>query len=263
VIGERIRTFRTRLTAAAPLTGTFLKTPSPVICEVLAQAAVDVVCVDAEHAPFGRQELDACLAILRAADQPSLVRIAACTPADIRGALDCGATGILVPHVTSADQARAIVAAARFGEGGRGYSGSTRAADFGAKPMRDHIHDSHAQTVLIAQIEDPAALDAVGAIAAVEGIDCVFIGRADLAVAMGKELSAAEVDAAAARICSAGSAAGTAIGIFVANVSDATEISHWRAAGASLFLIGSDQGFVLAQAKRLAGIFHDRGREVR
>jgi 2-keto-3-deoxy-L-rhamnonate aldolase RhmA len=261
-MGERIRTFRSRLRAVAPLSGTFLKTPSPVLCEILAQAAIDVVCVDAEHAPFGRQELDACLAILRAADQPSLVRIAACTPADIRGALDCGATGILVPHVTSADQARAIVAAARFGEGGRGYSGSTRAADFGAKPMRDHIHDSHSQTAVIAQIEDPAALDAVGAIAAVDGIDGVFIGRADLAVAMGKELSAAEVDAAAAGICSSANAAGIAVGIFVVNASDAAEIARWRAAGASLFLVGSDQSFVLAGAKRLAGIFHDHGRQV-
>jgi 2-keto-3-deoxy-L-rhamnonate aldolase RhmA len=262
-MGERIRTFRARLTAAAPLAGTFLKTPSPVICEVLARSAIDVVCLDAEHAPFGRQELDACLAMLRAADQPSLVRIAACSAADIRGALDSGATGILVPHVTSADQARAIVAAARFGESGRGYSGSTRAADFGAKPMRDHIQDSHAQTALIAQIEDLAALDAVTDIAAVEGIDCLFIGRADLAVAMGREPSAAEVDAAAARVCSAGSAAGTAVGVFVAGVNDAAEISRWRGAGASLFLIGSDQAFVLAEAKRLADLFQQRGREAR
>jgi 2-keto-3-deoxy-L-rhamnonate aldolase RhmA len=128
--------------------------------------------------------------------------------------------------------------------------------------MRDHIHDSHSQTALIAQIEDPAALDAVGAIAAVEGIDGVFIGRADLAVAMGKELAAAEVDAAAASICSSAIAAGIAVGIFVANVSDAAEIARWRAAGASLFLVGSDQSFVLAGAKGLAGIFHDHGRQV-
>jgi len=258
-MGERIQNFRARLNAAVPLSGTFLKTASPVICEVLARAAIDVVCLDAEHAPFGPREIDSCLAILRASDQPSLVRIAACTAADIRAALDGGATGVLVPHVTCADQARAIVTAARFGEAGRGYSGATRAGEFGTKPMHQHLRDSHERTALIAQIEDLAALDAVADIAAVDGIDCIFIGRVDLAVALGKEPAAPEVDAAAARVCDAARAAGVAVGVFCANVSDTAEFARWQSAGASLFMVGSDQGFVLAEAQRLAAMFHNQG----
>jgi 2-keto-3-deoxy-L-rhamnonate aldolase RhmA len=139
------QSFRTRLKDQILVIGTFVKTPSPV-CELLSHARLDVICLDAEHAPFGRTEIDGCVAALRAADQPSLVRISADTAADIRNALDAGATGILVPHVKSVDQAAAIVRASRYGEGGRGYSGSTRAADFAAKGMQAHLRDSSAQT---------------------------------------------------------------------------------------------------------------------
>src|SRR5258707_9711843 len=217
-MGDRIQSFRPRLTDRVPLIGTFLKTPSPMLCELLAHAQLDVVCLDAEHAPFGRMEIDGCVAALRAADQPSLVRISADTAADIRNALDAGATGILVPHVKSVDQAAAIVRASRYGDGGRGYSGSTRAADFAAKGMQAHLRDSGAQTTVIVQIEDLAALGPAAAIAAVEGVDCIFIGRADLAVAMQRDTSAPGVIDAVLGACAAAKSAGTAIGMFCADV---------------------------------------------
>lgn len=251
-MGERIQTFRARLRSGNPLIGTFVKTPSPIICEVLSLASLDVICLDTEHAPFGRLEIDICIAALRAADQPSLVRIAADSAAEIRNALDCGATGILVPHVTSVDQAVAIVRATRYGEGGRGYSGSTRAAAFATKDMQDHLDDSRAHTTVVVQIEDLAALDSVAAIAAVDGVDCVFVGRADLAVAMSKDPFAPEVIDAVAAICAAGKSAGSAVGMFSPSLDDA---SRWRAAGASLFLLGSDQGFVLSGARQIAAAF--------
>ena len=259
-MGKRIQSFRAALIGGTPLVGTFVKTPSPITCEVLTHALLDVVCLDAEHAPFGRTQIDSCVAVLHAADQPSLVRIAACTTTDICAALDCGATGILVPHVASAEQAVAIVTAARFGEGGRGYSGSTRAAGFGTKPMRDHIDDSHAQVAIIVQIEDLAALASVAAIAAVDGIDCVFIGRADLAVAMGRDTLAPEVAEAVAAICAAARTAGIAAGMFGHSLE---EIARWRAADASLFLLGSDQAFMLSAARQLAAAFHGRGHDSR
>ncbi len=252
-MGERIQSFRTRLTGGASLIGTFVKTPSPIICEVLAQAQLDVICLDGEHAPFGRMETDGCIAALRAADQPSLVRICAGSEAEIRGALDCGATGILAPHVTSADQAVAIARAARFGGGGRGYSGSTRSAEFGARSLREHIDDSNAHTVVIVQIEDPAAVNSVAAIAAVDGIDGLFIGRMDLAVALDKDPFAPEVIDAVAAVCAAGRRAGVAVGMFTPDIA---EIPRWRSAGASFFLLGSEQSFVLSGARQLAAAFH-------
>ena len=93
--------FRERLLSGEVLAGTFVKTPSPIICEVLGLTGLDVVCLDAEHAPFGRVELDGCIAALRAAGMPGLVRVAANSPEYILQALDYGATGVVVPHVTT------------------------------------------------------------------------------------------------------------------------------------------------------------------
>jgi 2-keto-3-deoxy-L-rhamnonate aldolase RhmA len=242
-------TFRKRLRGSELLVGTFLKTPSPIIAEVLARSTLDVHCIDAEHAPFGRLELDSCIAALRAAGVPVLVRVPGDSPHDIRNALDSGATGILVPHVTSAAQARAIVKAAHYCDGGRGYAGSTRAAEFTLKNMANHLADSREQTTVIVQIEDIAALDKVAEIAAVDGVDALFIGRIDLAVAMGKSVSDGQVIAAVRTVCGTSKKAGTAVGMFTP---DLNEIPDWIKLGTSLFMLSSDQSFILAGANTLA-----------
>lgn len=241
--------FRKRLTDGDPLIGTFIKTPSPIVAEVLSLSDLDVFCVDTEHAPFGRLETDLCVGAFRAADKPSLVRIADDSATEIRCALDSGATGILVPHVTSADQAAAIVKAAHFGDGGRGYAGSPRAAEYTTKSMADHVADSRERTTVIVQVEDIAALEQVAQIAGVEGVDALFVGRADLAVAMQKNVSDKQVVATVRDICAAGQSAGTAVGMFTPNLD---EIPDWRDAGASLFLLSSDQSMMLAGANALA-----------
>lgn len=248
-MGTGTDNFRERLAAGDTLVGTFLKTPSSIVAEVLSHSDLDLYCIDTEHAPFGRLETDLCVSALRAADRPSLVRTADDSPTEIRNALDSGATGILVPHVTSAEQASAIVKAAHFGDGGRGYAGSTRAADFTTRSMADHISDSLRQTAVIAQIEDMAALENVAQIAAVDGVDALFVGRVDLAVAMQKGVSDKAVVATVRDICAAGRLAGKPVGMFTP---DLDEIPDWRDAGASLFLLSSDQSMLLAGANALA-----------
>ena len=242
-------TFRKRLTDGEPLMGTFIKTPSSIVAEVLGLSDLDTIAIDSEHAPFGRVELDACIATLRAADMPSLVRLADDSSTQIRNALDCGASGIVVPHVTSAEQAAAIVKASHFGDRGRGYAGSPRAAGYTTKSMADHLADSRERTAVIVQIEDIAALDNVAQIAAIDGVDCLFVGRVDLAVAMRKGVSDKDVIAKVRDICAAARSEGTAVGMFTP---DLAEIPEWREAGASLFLLSSDQSILLAGANRLA-----------
>ena len=248
-MGNTVDSFRPRLIKNEPLIGTFLKTPSPVVAEVLSCSDLDVFCIDTEHAPFGRLDTDGCIALFRGADKPSLVRVADDSPTEIRNALDSGATGILVPHVTSAEQATAIVKSAHFGEGGRGFAGSTRAADFTTKPMTDHISDSKTNTTVIVQIEDIAALEHVAQIAAVDGVDALFVGRADLAVAMQKGPMDQDVIATVRDICAAGRGEGTAVGMFTP---DLQELPRWQDAGASLFLLSSDQSMMLDAANSLA-----------
>ncbi len=244
----RLESFADRLAQRATLVGTFLKTPSPIVCEVLGLSPLDVICLDAEHAPFGRLETDACISQLRHAHMPSLVRIPDDSATEIRSALDVGATGLLVPHVTSAEQAQRIVELAHFGEGGRGFAGSTRAARFTTRSRLEHLQCSEKETTIVLQIEDLAALDKVDAIAGVEGVHGLFIGRADLAVAMQHGVNDAAVLAAVKGICQACDGLNLAVGMFTP---DASEVPMWMACGASFFPFGSDHAFLLNGAKAL------------
>ena len=250
-MGNNTSAFRERLSSGEPVMGTFIKTPSSIVAEVIGYSDLDVFCIDTEHAPFGRLELDLCIGAFRAADRPSLVRIADHSAKEIRSALDSGATGIVVPHVTTADEAAAIVKAAHFGDGGRGYAGSSRAADFTTRNMTEHLTESRDQTTIIVQIEDIAALPNVKEIASVKGVNCLFIGRADLAVAMQKDIYDDEVVSAVRRVCADAKEVGTAVGMYTPNTD---EIPSWREAGASLFLLSSDQSMMLAGANALAKV---------
>jgi 2-keto-3-deoxy-L-rhamnonate aldolase RhmA len=241
-------TLKQRLAAGELIVGTFVKTPSSIVVEVLALSALDCLCLDAEHAPFDRIAVDGCAMAARAGGKDLLVRVPVATPEHILNALDCGATGIVAPHVRSAQEARDLVRMAHYGAGGRGYAGSSRAAGYTTSSMADHLERS-ARTIVIAQIEDPESIEDVEAIAAVEGIDALFVGRVDLTVAYG---SASQDDprvvAAVERVCAAGRAQGRPVGMFLARTSD---IPLWREKGASLFLLGSDHGFMLAGAAAL------------
>jgi 2-keto-3-deoxy-L-rhamnonate aldolase RhmA len=235
------------------LIGTWVKTPSPMVCEVLGKSSLDMLCLDAEHSPFDRGAIDGCLAATRAAGMPALVRVPSAAAEHTLNALDCGATGVVIPHVTSAGMAETVARAAHFGAGGRGYAGSTRAAEYTGKAMSQHLTDSAKQTTVVAQIEDLEALEAVEDIAAVDAIDCLFIGRVDLTVAMGAASpDDAKVVEAVERICQVGKSAGRAVGMFVGKLD---EVPHWIEAGASVFLLSSDHGFLLQGAEQLAQRF--------
>ena len=150
---------------------------------------------------------------------------------------------------TVSSAARDIVASAHYGPGGRGYAGSSRAAGYGAKAMADHKADSAVKTVVVAQIEDVEALDEIDEIAAVDGIDALFVGRIDLTVALGCESpDDPRVVAAVERIVAACVAARRPVGMFLSRPSD---VPLWRAKGATLFLLGSDHGFVRSGAQAL------------
>jgi 2-keto-3-deoxy-L-rhamnonate aldolase RhmA len=187
---------------------------------------------------------------------PSLVRVPSGTAEHVLNALDCGASGVVIPHVVSASQAEGLVKAAHYGAGGRGYAGSTRAAGFAGKAIRNHLQESAASTTLILQIEDLDALENIEAIAAVDGIDCLFIGRIDLTVALGADSPQdPQVVSAVERICKVARAANKRIGMFVP---DAAEAQTWIERGASLFLLESDQVFLLRGAADLRKRFDAR-----
>lgn len=247
--------FRQRMLAGDYLAGTFLKTPSYEMVEILAMSGLDFICLDAEHSSFDRGRMDACLAMARALDFPVLVRVGAGTAENILQALDSGAVGVVVPHVYDVAKAEEIARAARFGHHGRGYAGSTRWAGFTTQTMPDLLQKSRDETIVIAQIEEPEGVDAIGEIAAVDGIDGLFVGPADLTVAYGADANAAvRLDAALAAVGKAAQAAGKAYMSFVPNADKAQD---WAQHGMTMFFIASEQSWVLGAARGQAAGIHD------
>lgn len=242
--------FRQRLRAGQALCGTFIKTPHHQVVEIAASAGMDFVVLDAEHAPFGPHELDTCLLGARASGVAAIVRVPQRVGPSTLQALDLGAAGILAPHVTDAATARAVVASAHYQGGTRGFSNSPRAGGFGAMAMATHLDNWDNAVSVLCQIEDREGVDNIEAIAAVPGIDCLFIGRADLAVSYGvADLEHPLVQAAVARVLAAGRTAGIATGIFLG---DAGPVAAYASQGASLFLLGSDQSALKAGLARQA-----------
>jgi 2-keto-3-deoxy-L-rhamnonate aldolase RhmA len=229
--------------------GVFVKTPAIEVVELLALAGVDFICLDAEHAPLDRLALDRMIAMARAMALPCLVRIATARPEAIMQAFDMGAGGVVVPHVASVEMAQEIARWARFGHGGRGYAGSTRAAAYTTQGMAATLAEARDGRCVIAQIEEPEGVAAAEAIAALDGIDALFFGAADLAVARGltRTDDPALVEALAT-VARAAAAAGKPLAGYVAS---ADKLAEARAKGISMAFVGSEQSFILAGAREL------------
>lgn len=242
--------FKKRMLQGDILSGTFLKTPSFQLVEILAKTRMDFVALDAEHAPFDRLSADACLGMARALNYPALVRIPEGTPAAILKMLDSGANGVIVPHVNSVEKAQAVAQAAHFGHGGRGFAGSTRWAGYATRPMADVLQQDKDETVVLAQIEEPEAVDNIDAIAAVEGIDALFVGPADLAVCYGlTDPAAPQVRDAIRKVGIAAKKHGKCMVTFAPNTSWVPDL---KALGVTMFFIGSEHAFVMTGANEVA-----------
>jgi len=247
---KSVDSFKTRLNRGDLIVGTWLKTPAYIVADVLAGTELDVLCIDAEHAPFDRLSIDSSVLACKAHAMPVLVRVPTAAPHELLNALDVGATGVIVPHVTSGSMAEAITKAAQYGPDGRGYAGSSRAAGYTRRSMPQHVADSLAETVVVAQIEDRRGVENIQAIASVADIDCMFIGRADLALSYQTiDAQAPSVIAAAERICTVAREAGKRVGMFLADLS---EVPRWHAVGVTVFLLESDHTFLIRGAASLA-----------
>lgn len=235
-----------------PILGLFFKTPSPMVSEVLAQTELDVIVLDAEHAPFDPLSADQCISIFRLANKPVLVRPPVARPEWIQYALDSGADGILAPHICSAQQAEQLVSAAYYSKG-RGFAGTTRAADFGQTDMASYIDRANRNTTVIAMIEDLEAVDCLDEIFSVQGIDGFFIGRADLAAALGESSVLSDRSIALCKkIVEAARRHDRCVGMFTPSSNDAAQ---WKAKGVNFFFTSSDHALLLNGAKTLVSAF--------
>lgn len=238
---KRSESYRERLRSGGRLIGCFLKTPTGHATEILGDVGYDFVVIDEEHATFGRMETDTAILAAHAAGIAAIVRVQTGEPRDVMPALDGGAAGILVPHVATGAAARLAVASAHFKGGTRGFSNSPRAGRYGALSMRDHVAAGDALATVIAQIEDPEALDHLDEILDVEGVDAIFVGRGDLSVALGADSVNDQRVRDAVEQITAAARGRKPICVLANGPEDANQM---LGLGASVFILGTDQGFL-------------------
>ncbi len=165
------------------LLGMFVGIPSPSLVEMCGHAGVDFVIVDNEHGPAGIESTEH---MLRAARASGVIPVVRTLEGDILRVLDIGASAIQVPQVNTAEQAKRIVAAAKYPPiGMRGAAFSTRAAGYGFFGGERHVADSNVGTAVIVMTETRTAIENLDAILSVPGIDAVFFGPNDLSFSYG------------------------------------------------------------------------------
>lgn len=209
-----VNRLKLRLAAGETVFGSWLGMADPYAAEMAATCGFDWLLIDGEHAPNDLRSTMAQLAVIEPSSSLPVVRLRDDDPARIKQVLDAGAQSLMIPMIETAEQALRALRATRYPpEGIRGIGSSlARASRFSAIP--DYLKTANDQICLILQVESRAGLSALDDILAIDGIDCVFIGPADLAADMGHlgnaghpEVRAAVLDALA-RIAASGKAAG-------------------------------------------------------
>jgi 2-dehydro-3-deoxyglucarate aldolase/4-hydroxy-2-oxoheptanedioate aldolase len=225
------------LRESKPLIGTLVTTASPEVAEVLALASFDWLFIDLEHGSLSIH--DAQRAIQAVADRSfTVVRVADGTAENVKRVLDTGCDGIIAPHINSAEEARKIVALAKYPPLGERSAGLGRAQGYGLT-FADYIASANARTVVVVQIEHKDGVANVDEILQVPGIDAIFIGPYDLSGSMGilGHVSDARVLEAIEKVRAACTASKMPFGIYCATAEQASAAIQ---TGARLVAIGTD-----------------------
>jgi 4-hydroxy-2-oxoheptanedioate aldolase len=246
--------FKRALAEGRVLYGLWASMSGAYAVEVVAGAGFDWLMIDTEHSPNDLESVLTQLQIVAAYPTQAVVRVPWNDMVTIKRYLDIGAQTLLIPQINSAEEARAAVAYTRYPpQGLRGVGGTTRATRFGR--VKGYAQRAAAEICVIVQIESQQALDNLEEISAVDGVDGVFIGPADLHASLGfvgetrRPDVAPLIDDAIARI----SAAGKAPGIILTG-SD-SDVDRWVGKGLQFVAVGSDLGILARGAEALVGRF--------
>lgn len=250
---ERANPLKAAVAAGRPHIGLWCSLASALTTEIVAGSGAGWLLIDGEHSPNDLRSIMAQLQVAAAFPCEAVVRLPSDDPNLIKQAMDIGARSLMIPNVRTADQARAIVAAMTYAPGGfRGFSVGHRANAFGR--IAGYHANARAQQLLAVQIEDEAGVANAADIAAVEGVDVLFVGPGDLSTnmnAMGNP-NAAPVQEAIRSVRVAAAAAGKASGILAPAKADA---DRYLADGFTMVAVGSDLGLLARGSDALVASF--------
>jgi 4-hydroxy-2-oxoheptanedioate aldolase len=218
----------------------------PWLAEVIGRIGYDVIWFDMEHRAFGYDVIDGVALACRLTGIDLMVRVLKTGYTSPMRALEFGANGILVPHIRSVDEARQWVDWVRFPpRGRRGFDGAGADADFALADARTYLENADREIFLALQVEDRECVECVEEIAAVPGVDLLFIGPADLSISLGVpfEWNHPLLQSAIDRVAAAARKAGIWWGIPTGSAAQAQSMID---RGASLVTAGSDHDLLVS-----------------
>ncbi|AWH90006.1 2-dehydro-3-deoxyglucarate aldolase [Limnobaculum parvum] len=232
--------FRQDLLSGKPLIGCWASLANPITTEVLGYAGFDWLLLDGEHAPNDINTFIPQLMALKDSDSAAIVRPQSNDPVTIKRLLDIGFYNLLIPFVESEAEALQAVASTRYPpQGIRGVSVSHRSNGYGT--VADYFSKINDNISVMVQIESQQGVDNLDAIAAVDGVDCIFVGPSDLSAALGYlgQAGHPDVQQTIRHIFDRAKAHGKACGILAPVEADARRYLEW---GATFVAVGSDLG---------------------
>jgi len=246
-------TFKAAIKAGEPQIGLWSSLSSNYSVEVIAGAGFDWLLLDMEHSPNDLESLLAQMQVAAAYPSHPIVRVPWNDMVMIKRVLDAGAQTLLIPYVSTVEEAKAAVSYTRYPPHGvRGVAGVTRASRFGR--VKDYAKHAHEEICVLVQVETEAAAAQIEAICAVDGVDGVFIGPADLHASMGYTGETANpkimpmMEEAMRRIRKAGKAPG-----YLSPVE--ADAKKMLAAGCLFCAVGADIGLLARGAEALCAKF--------
>jgi 4-hydroxy-2-oxoheptanedioate aldolase len=248
-----VNPFKAGLAAGRSQVGIWCTIPGPMVAEALATCGYDWVLLDTEHTVTDVPDILPMLQAVAGWPVAPVVRAQWNDPVLIKRLLDFGAQTLMLPYVQTADEARAAVRAMRYAPAGfRGVSGMTRATGYGR--VAGYQQAAAAELCLIVQIETAAAVARIPEIAAVDGVDALFIGPADLAASMGHgdDTGHPEVRAMIAAAIAAIRAAGKPAGILTVDPVFARQCIAW---GTTFTAVAVDMTLLVTAARGVRGQF--------
>jgi 4-hydroxy-2-oxoheptanedioate aldolase len=244
--------FKKQLRSGTPKLGIFLNAHSPTVAEQLSHSGYDWLLVDSQHGPMGYEKLSAMLSGISNGGAKSLVRVGSYSDRPgIQQSLDLGADGILVPYINSADEARAAVTCARYPTAG------SRSVYFPQRSMNregllGYAGGANTNVIVALQVETADCIKNIDEIAAVPGVDILFLGQNDLCMSMGlyekyefpQMYTSPELGAATEKLIAAARKNNVILGLFLFGTS---RVGEFLDKGFSFISIGNDLHHVLTQ----------------
>lgn len=262
--------YKKQLREGVPKMGLFLNSHSPTVAEQLAHSGYDWLLVDTQHGPMDHEKLSAMICAIGSGGAKSMVRVGGYNDrAGIQQALDLGADGVLVPYINSAEEARQAVSCARYPTVG------TRSVYFPQRStnkagLLGYVGNANANIIVALQVETASCIQNMAEIAAVPGVDILFLGQNDLCMSMGlyetyefpHMYTSPELGAATDKLVAEARKNGVILGLFLFG---ASRVGEFLDKGLTFISLGNDLHHILTQTaayvKELESIAADRGKK--